>query len=99
MSCKTVYCTYDKPLENGQYYSAMVVDNSFVDQFPITSTPVPDELVNGIPKYDWSKAEWIDISIIADPDKLVKMNRELQTIQQAIVLLTKSLADLKGVEQ
>lgn len=81
---KTAYYTHS--LKNGGYFDTIIVPDDFPATYPITGTPIPEDLqaTGTVPQYNWVTATWEDASNDAQKAKELQRDEDLSEAQKKI---------------
>lgn len=59
---KKVYTVYQTPQPNGAYFYVADYADDYPTDYPQTEVAIPDEIKDGLPKFNWHDNSWHDAS-------------------------------------
>jgi hypothetical protein len=81
--------TYPVQQQDGLFYTVYYIPQDAAVQYPMTDQPIPDELKDTVPKYDWQIdggiGKWVDSKV--DPN-----TAEIATLKGISAIIGKQLA-------
>ena len=93
---KTVYTIFNQPQANGAYFYAANYADDYPLSYPQTDVAIPEDMLNGLPKFDWGDGAWHDASEDAQAKLLSDLQKDNSNLKDA---LTTAEADNKMLKQ
>ena len=92
---KQVYRTYNYPQDDGMYYTIYWVPEFASVEQPVTDIPVPSELSDKVPMFDWQSHAWVD----SNTDPVVAQLNAVQSQNKQLVTQLKAATEAAAVSQ
>lgn len=92
---KIIYDIRTEPNAKGYYFDTLKADDDYQPQAPFIDKPIPEDIMAGIPRYDWSKAKWVDVSDEYNLSELERLNKENKVLKTSVAGLILEVNKIK----